>query len=36
MSNYGRRNGKQRFIAAIGLVLIAAMLVTSIVSYFLA
>lgn len=34
MSNYNRRKGQQRLIATIGLVLIAAMIVTSIVVYF--
>ncbi len=34
MSNYRGRKGNQRLIAVIGLILIAAMLVTSIVVYF--
>ena len=34
MSNYRGRKGKQRLIALIGLILVAAMLVTSLVVYF--
>lgn len=34
MSNYGKRNKKQRMYAIVGLVLVAAMLITTFVSAF--